>query len=241
MTVQSLAADSTISGTTRMLDADTRFWNKVARKYAADPIADEAGYEKSLSRTGSFLRWDFRVLEVGCGTGTTALRLASKTGHITATDLSSEMVTIAREKAAAQNVSNVSFGQSPVGDWFFDGEDFDAVMAFNILHLVPDLDAALVRLRASLKPGGLLITKTACLGDMNPLIRFAIPFMRLIGKAPGTVWCFTAGELRAAIERAGFEIVCDERHGTKGKDFRPYIVARKIERLLLTSPVSIRA
>jgi hypothetical protein len=79
----------------------------------------------------------------------------------------------------------------------------------------------------ALRPGGLLISKTACISEMNPLIPYlALPLMRVIGKAPH-VLCFRADALQSAIARHGMEIVSVERHGTRGKDFRVFIVARK--------------
>ena len=62
---------------------------------------------------------------------------------------------------------------------------------------------------------------------MNPLIRLALlPAMRAIGKAP-YVSAFRAAELSQHVSAAGFEILATESHATKGKDARPYIVARK--------------
>lgn len=54
--------------------------------------------------------------------------------------------------------------------------------------------------------------------------------MRLIGQAPATVRAFTEAELLAAHARVGLEIVVVERHGTKSKDPRAFIVARRPER-----------
>ena len=88
---------------------DARFWDRIARKYAADPIADMAGYERTLERTRHFLQSDHIVFELGCGTGTTALKLAPAVGRILATDVSSEMISIAREKAAGEGHLNVAF------------------------------------------------------------------------------------------------------------------------------------
>jgi len=70
-----------------------------------------------------------------------------------------------------------------------------------------------------LVPGGRFVSKTPCLGNMNPLIRLAIRVMQLIGKAPH-VNVFSAAALREAIEGAGFEIETVEYHGTKRK-YRP--------------------
>ena len=101
------------------------------------------------------------------------------------------------------------------------------VLAFNLLHLVTDLAQALSSASDALKPGGLLISKTPCLNEMNPLIpKLALPLMRTIGKAP-PVLCFDAKQLQAAMTQQGLEILAVERHGSKSKDWRVFIVARK--------------
>lgn len=62
---------------------------------------------------------------------------------------------------------------------------------------------------------------------MNPLIRLAIPLMRFVGKAPN-VTVFSAASLARAICDAGFEILENERHGSKKNDTRSFIVARAL-------------
>lgn len=204
-----------------------RFWDRIAVKYAADPIADLAGYENTLRRVQGLLSADHDVLEIGCGTGTTALRLAPFTRRLLATDVSAGMIAIAREKLAAAPVPQLSFDVADADTTVAGPGEYDVVLAFNLLHLVTDLDRALQLAAQALRPGGLLITKTACIAEMNPLIRYlALPLMRAIGKAPH-VLCFDAAALQSAIERQGLDIVSVERHGTRGKDFRVFIVARK--------------
>lgn len=207
---------------------DAKFWDGIAEKYAKSPVGDMAGYEHTLERTASLLDDDYRVLEVGCGTGTTALKLAPHAAHITATDISSAMIDIAREKAKREGTTNVSFEVAGATDPRYAGRGFDAVFAFNILHLVADVDELLASLRASLKPGGLLISKTPCLGAMNPLISWvAVPMMKLVGKAPRHVLSLSPDELHDAVKRAGFEIIASETHLTNGKPHHPYIVAKR--------------
>ncbi len=65
-----------------LLARKARFWDRIAVKYAADPIADPAGYETTLRRVQDLLTTDQDVLEIGCGTGTTALRLAGFTRRL---------------------------------------------------------------------------------------------------------------------------------------------------------------
>lgn len=204
-----------------------RFWDRIAPKYAADPIADMAGYEATLQRVRALLSADQEVLEIGCGTGSTALRLAPFTRRLLATDVSTGMIAIARERLAAQPVPQLSLAVADA-DAPLQGQGLhDVVLAFNLLHLVNDLDHALTRVVHALRPGGLLITKTPCIAEMNPLIRrLALPLMQAIGKAP-QVLCFNAEQLQSAICRQGLEIVAVERHGTWGKDIRVFIVARK--------------
>jgi ubiquinone/menaquinone biosynthesis C-methylase UbiE len=204
-----------------------RFWDRIAVKYAADPIADLAGYEATLRRVQGLLSPDQDVLEIGCGTGTTALRLAPFTRRLLATDVSANMIAIAREKLASEPVPQLSFDVADADAAVAGQGGYDVVLAFNVLHLVTDLDRALELAVLALRPGGLLISKTACISEMNPLIPYlALPLMRAIGKAPH-VLCFDAATLQSAIARQGMDIVSVERHGTRGKDFRVFIVARK--------------
>lgn len=204
-----------------------RFWDRIARKYAADPIADLAGYENTLQRVQALLSGEQQVLEIGCGTGSTALRLAPFTRHLLATDVSAGMIAIAREKLAAQPVPQLSFAVADADAPAAAQTAYDVVLAFNLLHLVDDLDRALQQATQALRPGGLLISKTPCISLMNPLIPYlALPVMRWIGKAPH-VLCFDARDLQSAIIRQGLEIVSVEWHGTRGKDIRPFIVARR--------------
>ena len=103
---------------------DARFWDKAARKYAAGKIADQAGYERSLRRTRDFLSPDSDVLEIGCGTGSTALKQAPFARHITATDISPEMITIASEKIAKSGPVNVDFIVARAGELPFAPHSF---------------------------------------------------------------------------------------------------------------------
>ncbi|MBX9926737.1 MAG: class I SAM-dependent methyltransferase [Hyphomicrobiaceae bacterium] len=216
-------------------EADARFWDRLSSRYARSQISDMPGYERTLERTGQLLTATDRVLELGCGTGTSALRLAPATGHIRATDVSPKMIAIAREKLAASTVSNLTFETAAADDIAApDGPpagrpdgSYDAVLAFNLLHLVGDRTRTLADVRRLLKPGGLFISKTACLSEMNPLIRYAVPVMRRVGFAPTVVATFTAAELEREIAAAGFAIEETARHGSGKRDPKIFIVARR--------------
>jgi ubiquinone/menaquinone biosynthesis C-methylase UbiE len=205
---------------------ETRFWDKGARKYAARPLADPEAYARTLERTRHFLKSTDTIVELGCGTGTTALRLAPDVAHMVASDISAEMVAIGREKAAGEGRSNVQFAvatpeAAPWGD-----ASFDAALAFNLLHLIEQRRQALFSIHRILKPGGLFISKTPCLADANPVFRIVAPAMRLVGAAPYVAF-FSFAALESEIAAAGFEIVERARHGSRRRDARPFLVARK--------------
>lgn len=207
--------------------SDARFWDRTARKYAMGAIADQAGYERTLDRTRALLRPADRVLELGCGTGTTALRLAGDVQDYLATDISAGMIAIANEKHAAGPIPDLVFRTATAEALTPDAARFGAVLGFNYLHLVRDLPGTLRRIHALLAAEGLFISKTPCVGDMNPFIRLALlPAMRAIGKAP-YAGVFRATDLSQHICAAGFDILATESHAAKGNDNRPYIVARK--------------
>ena len=175
--------------------SDARFWDRTSRKYAAATIADQGGYERTLESTTALLRPDDRVLELGCGTGTTALRLAGAVQSYLATDISAEMIAIAEEKLAAGPIPALAFRAATAEALAPEARPFNAVLGFNYLHLVRDLPGTLRRIHALLAAEGLFISKTPCVGEMNALIRLALlPAMRAIGRAP-YVSVFRATEL----------------------------------------------
>ena len=206
---------------------DARFWDRASRKYAEGAVGDPAGYERTLERTRALLGPRDNVLELGCGTGTTALRLAPGVQSYLATDISAGMIAIAREKHEGVRGAKLVFQVATAEMLAPDTAQFGAVLAFNYLHLVRELPQTLGRIHTLLGEKGLFISKTPCLGDMNPLIRLALlPAMRAIGKAP-YAGSFRANELNRLIARAGFDILAIEDHATRSGENRPYIVARK--------------
>lgn len=212
-----------------MQDA-TVFWDNVSEKYARAPISNEEAYLYTLNKTRGYLTPDDNILEVGCGTGSTALLLAKNVHQITASDLSGKMIEIARAKAKAEGISNVEFVQEDVLDSSFSAKPFDAVLAHNMLHLLEDIPAAIQTIGQRLKPGGVFISKTVCKFGSGTslkwrLMKVILPLMQMLGKAP-YVNFMDAAELENLIESGGFEIIESGNYPT-GHMSR-YIVARKV-------------
>lgn len=207
---------------------DAKFWDGVAPKYAADPIKDQEAYEYTLGRTKSYLGADDKVLEIGCGTGSTALLIAPGVASIEGTDISPGMLNVAAERKAKAGVQNATFTTQSATEAARRSGSFDAVLAFNILHLVEDPKAVVAAIHDGLPVGGIFVSKTPCIGDRSVglkrfLFRAMIPLMKLIGKAPSKVHFMTHAGVDNLISDAGFDIVESGNFPAISR----YVVARK--------------
>ncbi len=198
---------------------DAKFWNRVAARYSKSKIADMPSYERKLEVTRSYFTPDMEVLEIGCGTGTTALTHAPHVRHIRATDISEEMITIARAKADAEGITNVTFEVSAIDDLKVEKGSQDMVMAHSILHLVENRTEVIRQCFDMLKPGGLFVTSTVCLMDGMGWVKFLLPVMRLVRFAPRVVEFFSAKELEKEFTDAGFEVAYSWCPGPKKAAF----------------------
>jgi ubiquinone/menaquinone biosynthesis C-methylase UbiE len=189
------------------MDRTSKFWDNLADNYARQPIADEASYRTKLEVTRRYFRPDMGVLEFGCGTGSTAISHALFVGHVHAIDFSSKMIGIAREKATAQGVDNVTFAQADIMTLDAPDQSYDAVLGLSILHLLKERDAVVAKVFGMLRPGGVFVTSTACLAD-TPLkvLKYIAPIGRAFGLLP-QLNVMTTAELVHSLTSAGFEIV----------------------------------
>jgi len=141
--------------------ADREYWDERARKHGAaacgclNPI--EYRYEERL-------RWDafrrlvtprtgWRVLDIGCGTGTWSRRIAAMGAHVVGADFSAEMIRMATP------AKGVEFMVGSAQDLDLPDGEFDLVLSVTVLqHITADgeLRRALANIRRMLKPAGRL-------------------------------------------------------------------------------------
>ena len=113
------------------------------------------------SRLEQIFRPSQRILELGCGTGEDAVRLASNGVRVVATDPSSQMIQMARRKALIGNCQErIEFrclGAEDIGS-FADGDVFDGVLSnFGAVNCVQDLQALVADVAERLAPGAPLL------------------------------------------------------------------------------------
>ncbi len=202
---------------------DIRFWDRISEKYAKKPVPDEAVYQEKLRITRSFLPPEAQILEVGCGTGTTAVAHAPYAAHVHATDLSPEMIRIAEGRAREAGVTNVTFEALGVEALEGAPERYDAILALSLLHLVADRGAVLKKLDSMLKPGGVLITSTACLTGALRIFGLIAPIGRALGYLP-LLRTFSPDQLTREIEGLGLKT---EHRWLPGNGHTLFLVSRK--------------
>lgn len=193
------------AGIRAVTNKDARFWNWIARRYAKQPVADEAAYQAKLEKTREYFSPETEVLEIGCGTGSTAIAHAPYVKHIRAVDISEKMIAIAEGKAASESIGNIRFECAAVDDLDVADTSLDAVLALSILHLVSDRGAVIADIHRMLKPGGVFISSTACLGDKMGWLRYLAAIGYFLGLLP-LLRVFRANEFTDSVTAAGFEI-----------------------------------
>jgi ubiquinone/menaquinone biosynthesis C-methylase UbiE len=201
----------------------SRFWDRMADRYVADPIKDVPSYERKLEITRSYLRPDMELLEVGCGSGATARLHAPHVKHVLGTDFSARMIEIARAKTAEEGVTNITFEQADLTELDKPDGSFDMVLALSVLHLIADRDVAIRKIHQLLKPGGYFVSSTACLGDGMSFFKFIAPAGRALGLLP-ILNVMTRAELVDSLEQAGFTIA---HNWQPGRNKAVFIVAQK--------------
>ena len=184
---------------------DAAFWDRRAPQYSRKPISDMDAYEATLARVKTYLSETDTALELGCGTGSTALLLAPFVKEYEGTDLSGGMIDIALEKTWNASIPNVSFRKAGVNPSEYSGQKPNKVLAFSLLHLVPSTEDTLRMVFDLLPSGGLFISKTPCVGGkwyLRPMVKA----MQFVGKAP-YVRFLKVDELDGMVTDTGFEIV----------------------------------
>ncbi len=145
-----------------MIDT-ARFWSQFASRYDGHVLSRDAAVlgpriARAVGTAG-------RVLDDGCGTGQVTLELARVARQVDAVDFVDEMLAIARGKAEALGLANVSFQKMSADTLAFPDATFDAVVLSNVLHLVDDPQKVLEEARRVLKPSGRLVAPSYCHGE----------------------------------------------------------------------------
>lgn len=202
------------------------FWNMRSRTYDQQSGEEYAqAYEKTVSNTLKYLTGEARVLEFACGTGITTVAIAPHVSFVRAIDISDEMVGKAREKIQALGLSNVELSQTDLFDPCLEEGSFDAVTAFNVLLYVENRAQVLERIRSLLKPGGMFLSATDCLGEGITRVGIRKFWKSHTGSMPYVAFD-SRKKLEGEIARAGFTVL--ERENLFSTPPNLFVAAKKI-------------
>ena len=104
-----------------------------------------------------------KVLDVGCGTGASALPAAQAVGakgSVIGVDLSARLLEQARAKAKARGITNVEFRIADMTALGYPDDNFDAVVSVFSIFFVPDMEGLVRELWRMVRPGGKLAVTT---------------------------------------------------------------------------------
>ncbi|HEY3422462.1 MAG TPA: class I SAM-dependent methyltransferase [Methanocellaceae archaeon] len=188
-------------------ESENNYWGRFSSTYdrKIDSMIGK-GVRQNLFRLLEREHGLVNAVEFGCGTGYFTRAIAENAEHVTATDLSSDM--IEASKMNLKDIRNVSFQVEDSEATSFPSETFDTALMANMLHTVDDPLKALEECYRVLKAGGTLLIINYTDQGMGRVertlmgFRFALKFHF----PPKKNWPVTEEKLRFSLEKAGFVI-----------------------------------
>lgn len=146
------------------------FWKLIHKSYLRAPVGNEEVYQEKLRLTREHLQSDWELLEIGCGSGNTALSHAPYVAHVTAADFCDEMMQHGRTRASNEGVDNIDFITSNLDD-LNENTPFDAVLMLSVIHLIPDWKSAIAKAARLTRTGGIFVSSTVTIKDKSTLMK----------------------------------------------------------------------
>lgn len=143
------------------------FWDRWAPFYDLAQWTDRRANTAAAARAAELIPAGADVLDCAAGTGRFSLAAAERAASVLCTDLSEAMLKRAERKARRRGLSHLRFARRDVCALPDPDGRFDAVIAANVLHLLPEPEAAVRELWRVTAPGGRLILPTYLQGKVG--------------------------------------------------------------------------
>jgi 2-polyprenyl-3-methyl-5-hydroxy-6-metoxy-1,4-benzoquinol methylase len=209
------------------MDKSEKFWDRQAKGFAKQQQNIQLTDNKDFVNTLKYLDADDVVLDYGCGAGIVANGIADKVKEVHAIDISSKLIELARSNASERGIENVHYAHATIFDQRYENESFDAILAFRVLHVLEGVESVMHRIHELLKPGGVFISVTACMGGKWAFVKFLVSLLAKVGLMPQHINMFKLPELEGLMTKENLHIVEREDLGETPPHF--FIVAKKIQ------------
>lgn len=166
-----------------------------------------------------------KTIEFGCGTGYFTETIIEKTTKLIATDLSDELIEIAKKRLDIN--SSVTFQKANCMKTPFSSDEFDSLFMANLIHIIENPANSLQESHRILKQGGKLIIATYTNYGMKLFekIKLGFRFVKGWGKPPQHVHIFSPEKLSSLLESAGFIVEESKLIGNRTKAL--YLIGKK--------------
>ena len=154
-----------------------------------------------------------------------SLEISSKVREIQAIDISSKMSEIATQRINDKSINNIKIRKSTLYDIDFSPGSYDVVLAINIFHFIDGVGRDLNRIYQLLKPGGLLISETPCMGEDRKFANKLMYYLGRVGLIP-KLNMLTFKSFESLILENGFNITYKKNLSKTPRDY--FIIAQKI-------------
>lgn len=134
-------------------------WDKVAGFYdLVENLYNGKVYGQLGKQVSAYIEKDDFVLECACGTGILSVEIAENCRKLISTDCSTNM--LKRAKRKCRHLSNIRFAKADISKLRYQDNQFDKVVAANVIHLLDSPEKALQELERVCKAGGKIIVPT---------------------------------------------------------------------------------
>ena len=187
------------------IEKEGKFWSKLAPGYDRFIKKHWKVYASSLlNKISEDVDVGDTMLEVACGTGLVALKVAERASKVYGIDISSPMIEEAKKKKKEKKINNVEFSVEDAYALPFDNGMFDTVICCSALHNMVNPEKALSEMNRVLKPEGRLIAPTICQGEYFKH-KLMMTIFKLVAGFP-VFHKFSFEELSNLVTESGFII-----------------------------------
>lgn len=160
------------------------FWSSFAKVYDVSESLNGEVYREMLSLTRIMIPRGARVLDCAAGTGALSIAAAERAATVVCTDISEEMLSVARKKAKRRRLENIMFSKRNIFHLEDADNTYDVTIAGNVLHLLIEPENAVRELRRVTKPGGRILLPTFLLKDIGSVSKTLIKAYKKLGFSP---------------------------------------------------------